>query len=58
MIGIYLFLYSEVLGLSTRPRATNGGVNTLTKASLSELLLWPISEEERRAAKRDEFHYI
>ena len=28
MIGIYLLLYSEVLGLSTRIRATNGGVNT------------------------------
>ena len=28
MIGIYLLLQSEVLGLSTRPRATNVGVNT------------------------------
>ena len=37
MIGIYLLLYFEVLGLSTRPRATNGGVNT-TYLSLNKSL--------------------
>ena len=59
MIGIYLLLYSEVLDLSTRPRATNGGVNITylplnkslsitTFERVSEEIL-QIEEEESRA---------
>ena len=63
VIGIYLLLSCEVLGLSTRPRATNGGVNAtylpLNKSlsiGIVALADQKIKEiEKRRAAKRDEF---